>query len=189
MLVAAGCATKNPTVSMNINASQASSGAADAKNMAATAGFGLFEDTRADKSRIGVRHHLWGGETPYDVPGSKAGDVVSRVMSEFLKRKGWTKDAGGSPDVTFSGKILSFSADAESKVFSTEITAFTKVVVEATNNVDGSMVRMTVNGHGRQRVFWYDDEDMQALLGETLNKSLEELAGATKVEGRMIRLK
>ncbi|MDE3020211.1 MAG: hypothetical protein KGI53_14450 [Nitrospirota bacterium] len=153
-----------------------------------TVSVGDFEDSRPDKSRVGVRHHLWGGETTFVVPGGKPEDVFEKVMNEYLKRRGWNV-GGSNPSVTFSGSIASFQGDAESKVFNTEITVHTKVMVQGRNNADGSLVRMTITGDGTQRVFWFSPDDVQELLGEVLTSSLDKFSEVTKVENGQLRLK
>lgn len=180
----AGCASKS-TVTLNVQAAQDAGSAKKAERL--TVAVTDFEDTRPDKAKVGTRHHLWGGETQFNVPGGNPGDVVEKVMADYLARKGWR--AGSGPEVTFSGKVLNFSADADSKVFNTEITVKTKVVVQALNNADGSIVRMTLNGDGSQRVFWFDPEDVQNLLSEVLTASMDKLIESTKVENNTIRLK
>lgn len=184
LAVMAGCASKS-TVVLNVQATEDAASAKKADSL--TISVSDFEDTRPDKSKVGVRRHLWGGETQFTVPGGNPGDVVEKVMAEYLARKGWR--AGSGPDVTLSGKVLNFSADAESKVFNTEISVRTKVVVQATNNADGSIVRMTLNGDGTQRVFWFDPEDVQSLLSEVLTASMDKLIESTKVENKTLRLK
>lgn len=179
-----GCASKS-AVTLNVQAAQDAGSAKKADRL--TVAVTDFEDTRPAKGAVGSRRHLWGGETEFAVPGGNPGDVVEKVMADYLARKGWR--AGSGPDVTFSGKILNFSADAESKVFNTEITVRTKVVVQALNNADGSIVRMTLNGDGTQRVFWFDPEDVQTLLSEVLTASMDKLIESTRVDGNMLRLK
>jgi phosphoribosylformylglycinamidine (FGAM) synthase PurS component len=186
LLAMAGCATKG-TVNLDVQAVQPSSEAKGKKTDGLTVTVASFQDSRPDKNRLGVRRHFWGGETTFNVPGGKPSDVVAKVMTDYLKRKGWRVD--GSPDVTLSGKLLNFSVNAESRFAQTEITVRTKLVVEGTNKADGSIVRMTLNGDGTQKVFWFDPEDAQELASEVLSDSLEKLLMNTKVENNLLRLK
>lgn len=183
LMAMVGCATKE-TVTLTI---QAGSGAAKkADNL--TVSVKDFEDSRPDKSRVGVRHHLWGGETTFVVPGGKPEDVVEKIMSDYFKRRGWTV-GGNEPNVTISGSLASFQGDADSKVFNTEIAVHAKVAIQGRNNADGSTVRMTITGDGTQRVFWFSPDDVQDLLGEVLTASLDKFVEATKVENGQLRLK
>jgi len=183
LMAMAGCATKE-TVTLNVQAMPGATKKADSL----TVSVANFEDTRADKSQVGVRHHLWGGETTFVVPGGKPEDVLETIMSDYFKRRGWTV-GGGSPNVTFSGSLASFQGDAESKVFNTEITVHTRVAIQGRNNADGSLVRMTIIGDGTQRVFWFSPDDVQDLLGEALTASLDKFVEVTKVENGQLRLK
>lgn len=190
----AGCATKE-TATLNVQTMSASD--ASAQRDGVSVAVASFEDARPEKSRLGVRHHLWGGETTFTVPGGKPGDLVARVMADYLKQKGWraqTVSVGSSDaDVLISGKLLDFSVDADSGVGRTEITAKTKLVIEATNKADGSIVRMTLNGDGVEKVFWFEPEDAQQLVSEVLAESLDKLVQNTKVEekkgAKVVRLK
>jgi len=186
LLALAGCATKG-AVNLDLQAVPSSSEAPQKKADSLTGTVASFEDARPEKDRLGVRHHLWGGETTFNVPGGKPGDVVAKVMADYLKRKGWRVE--GSPDVTFSGKLLNLSVNAESRFAHTEITVRTKLVVEGTNKADGSIVRMTLNGDGMQKVFWFDPEDAQELASEVLTDSLDKLLMNTKVDNNLLRLK
>ncbi|MGH7427751.1 MAG: hypothetical protein ACREJ4_05265, partial [Candidatus Methylomirabilaceae bacterium] len=76
-----------------------------------------------------------------------------------------------------------------SRVFSTKITATTKMAIQARNTADGSVVRMTLSGEGSQNVFWFDPEDAQRLINDILTDSLEKLLTNTKVENNLLRLK
>jgi hypothetical protein len=190
-----GCATKE-TATLNVQAVPGQETLAQKDSVSAA--MAAFEDARPEKGRLGVRHHLWGGETTFNVSGGKPGDVIARVMADYLKQKGWRVDmakADGSStaDILISGKVLDFSVDADSKVGRTEITAKTKVVIEAMNRGDGSIVRMTLNGDGTQKVVWFDPEDAQVLISEVLTESLEKLVQNTKVEEKngtkVLRLK
>jgi hypothetical protein len=192
----AGCATKE-TATLNIQAVQGPGMSVPKSGLSATVG--SFEDARPEKGPVGVRHHLWGGETTFNVPGGKPGDVVARVMADYLRQKGWrvelAKDgaSAANADILISGKVLDFSVDADSKVGRTEITVKTKIIAEATNKADGSIVRMTLNGDGSQKVVWFDPEDAQELASEVLTESLEKLVQNTKVDEKdgtkILRLK
>ncbi|MBI5410600.1 MAG: hypothetical protein HZA21_01260 [Nitrospirae bacterium] len=185
LLALAGCATKG-AVNLDLQVVQPAE-AKSKKVDGLIVTVASFEDSRPEKSRLGVRRHLWGGETTFDVPGGKPGDVVAKVLTDYLKRKGWRVD--GSPDVSFSGKLLNLSVNAESHFGQTDITVKSKMVVEGTNKADGSIVRMTLNGDGTQKVFWFDPEDAQELASEVLSDSLEKLLANTKVENNLLRLK
>jgi uncharacterized lipoprotein YajG len=176
LLAMAGCATKE-TVTLTVQGGPGAVKKADSLSVSVQD----FEDTRADKTKVGVRHHLWGGETTFLVAGGKPEDVLEKVMADYFKRRGWTV-GGGNPSVSFSGSLSSFQGDAESKVFN-------KVAIQGRNNADGSLVRMTITGDGAQRVFWFSPDDVQDLLGEVLTASLDKFVEVTKVENGQLRLK
>jgi uncharacterized lipoprotein YajG len=156
-----------------------------------------FEDARPEQGRIGSRSHLWGGQSYFDVPGGKPSEVIADAVADYLKSKGWKARMVKSPeaaarekaDVLLTGKVQGLAVDAESKFARTNITAKTKLAVQGQNVSDGSVVRMTLNGAGSQRVFWFNPEDAQKLLNEVLSESLEKLVLDTKFEDHTLRLK
>ena len=48
-----------------------------------------FEDRRLDWSRLGLRTHLWGGVTNFNVAGVRLGDVIAQILADRLKARGW----------------------------------------------------------------------------------------------------
>ncbi len=203
MLSLAGCGGKGEVITLDLQAMKPSPEAGEGK-MDGTAGdtsvkgaglsvaVGGFEDGRTEAKRLGARQHLWGGESYFDVPDSKPGPVVAQVVADYLKLKGWKASPamdGGTADILLSGKLLDFSANAESKVFRTNITVKTRMTVEAKNAKDGSTVRMTLTGDGSESVFWFEQEDVQGLLNEILAQNFEKLLANTKVDNGLLRLK
>lgn len=197
LMALAGCAGKGEVVTLDIRATPPATEAMAKTSDGVRVAVAAFEDARPETKRLGTRTHLWGGETYFDVPGGKSADVVAPVIAEYLKQKGWRAEVvkagsasgAGSPDVMLTGKLLDFSVNAKSRVFSTKITATTKMAIQAKNTADGSVVRMTLNGEGTQGVFWFEPEDAQSLMNDILTDSLEKLLTATKVENNLLRLK
>lgn len=151
-----------------------------------------FEDGRTYHTGLGVRTHLWGGVSYFDVAGGNPADAVAQALAEYLTAKGWHVLKQGirdGADVVFAGKIQEFFIHAKSRVGFTEMTTKTKLTIQATNTADGSVIRMTLNGTGSEDVFWFDLEDMQELVNEVLTDSFGKLTQDTTVENRMLRLK
>lgn len=187
----AGCAGKGESMAVDLRAAvpaPPSGGPSDQLTVAVAA----FDDTALPKGRLGSRSHLWGGTSYFDLAGGRPGEVIARVVANTLKQRGWrVQEAGtdGTAQVTISGKILELSVNAKSSFGSTDIRAVSKLAVEAVNHADGSKVRMTVGGEGSQSVFWFEPEDAQGLLSETVAGSLNKLITNTKVEDGLLRLK
>jgi uncharacterized lipoprotein YajG len=150
------------------------------------------EDGRSHKTGLGVRTHLWGGVSYFDVPEGNPADAVAQALIDYLTAKGWqvtkrgTGDAGA--DVVLTGQILDLSVQAKSRVGFTEITTKTKLALQAQNVADGSTIRMTLNGSGADDVFWFDSEDAQALVNDVLTDSFGKLVQDTKIENKSLRL-
>ncbi len=191
-LALVGCGGNGESVLMNLQA--AAPTAAPAKSATdLTVAVATFDDSAlTGQKRLGSRSHLWGGTSYFDLAEGKPGEVVAKLVADGLKQRGWhveSAGADGKAQTTISGKILELSVNANSSFGSTNITSATKVVVEAVNAADGSKVRMTLSGAGAQTVVWFEPEDAQALLGETVTESLEKLIANTKVENSALRLK
>jgi len=198
LLAVTGCAGKGEVVMLNLHAVPPA-GAPKVEIPANTiVVVADFEDGRPNKQRVGARLHQAGGETVFNVPDGKVGAVVAQVVADYLKKRGWRVEsarpvAGTSPDngpqVTISGKIVDLSTNAASAFGSTKITASAKIIIEAMNAEDGSIVRMTLSGAGTQTVAVFDPEDAADLLSEALSDSLEKFVTETKIEKKMLRLK
>lgn len=156
-----------------------------------------FEDLRPERSHLGVRTHLWGGVTHFNVMGGKAGDVVAQVVADHLKQKGWrvwvrrhgSPTPEGDPNVILTGQVQEFSAHAKSRFFSTKLTARSKLTVLARNAVDGSTISMNLEGISTDSVFWFEPKDVQELVNQTLKETLDKLTADTTVEKRALRLR
>jgi hypothetical protein len=184
------------------------------KSRAVSIGVVPFEDARPDTARLGLRRHLGGGESYFHVADGKIGEMVANAVAEFLRQRGWRAEVIAQPpsspkvstltsesgvtkpastlsghDVTLGGKIMELSATADSRFMKTNISVTSKLLVQGLNASDGSTVRMTLNGGGEQTVFWFDAEDVQAMLNDVLAESLMKLDGDMKVEDKVLRLK
>ncbi len=192
LIALAGCAGTGEVIPLQVHPLGNGSGPASKPAATVRVAVGPIEDGRPHKTGLGVRTHLWGGVSYFDVPGGNPGDVVGKALSDYLTAKGWQVTTGGSgdaADVVLTGKILDLGVHAKSRVGYTEITANTKLAVQAKNAADGSMVRMTLNGSGADDEFWFDTEDVEALVNDVLTDSFGKLIQDTTIENRMLRLK
>ena len=198
LVVLTGCAGKGEVVTLNLQAVPP----ADAPKVQLPADTIIvvsdFEDARSDKQRVGARSHRGGGETVFNVPEGNVGAAVGRVVTDYLRKRGWRVESakpvsGTGPDngphVTISGKVLELLVNAASSFGSTQITSSSKTVIEALNAEDGSIARMALNAAGTHTVAWFDTEDAEALLSESLSNSLEKFVRETKVEKKILRFK
>jgi len=152
---------------------------------------GEFVDGRKSQTGLGVRTHLWGGVSYFDVPGNNPSDTVARLLTDYLTGKGWNVLKQGSAeraDVVLTGTLLELFVHAKSRVGLTEMRTKTKVAIQAKNLSDDSIVRMTLNGTGAEDVFWFDREDLEKVVNEVLADSFSKLVQDTTVVNRMLRL-
>lgn len=158
-----------------------------------------FDDRRTEKSRVGMRTHLWGGVTYFNVAGERPGAVVAQALADRLKSRGWrdrpwnvklapSKGAGGDDaDIIITGEVHDFSANAKSRVFSTPIKASSKLTIQARNVADGSTTTRSIEGAQTQTVFWFNERDVQDLMTATLKDALDRFVMDTTIEQRAVR--
>jgi hypothetical protein len=187
-----GCAGTGEVIPLQLHPVPAGAEKMTKPAAAVRVALGSFEDGRTYHTGLGVRTHLWGGVSYFDVPGGNPADAVAQALTEYLKAKGWQMVKPGSregADVVFAGKIQEFFVRAKSRIGFTEMTTRTKLAIQATNMADGSVIRMTLNGTGSEDVFWFDPEDMQDVVNEVLTDSFGKLIQDTTVENKQLRLK
>ena len=159
-----------------------------------------FEDRRQEKNRLGLRTHLWGGVSYFNVAGERPGDVIAQALADRLKTRGWKDRAwtvlvassGGmtnqkDADIVISGQLLDFSANAKSRLFSTVVTTSSKMVITAKNVGDQSSTIRGVEGAQRDTVVWFCEDDVQQLLAATLKDGIDRYLADTTIEHKSLR--
>jgi hypothetical protein len=192
LVMIVGCTGTGEVIPIHLRATQAAAERAAAPAAPLRVAIGAFEDGRQHQTGLGVRTHLWGGVSYFDVPGSKPADAVAHALTEYLTAKGWQVVKPGTSegaDVAIVGKLQEFIVHAKSRVGFTEVTVKTKLALQATNSAEGSVVRMVLNGSGSEDVFWFDPEDVQGLVNDVFSDSFGKLLQETTVVNRMLRLK
>lgn len=193
LIALAGCAGTGEVVLLQIHPIVTGSEGAVKQRAALRVALGSIEDGRSYKTGLGVRTHLWGGVSYFDVPGGNPADIVAQALTDYLTAKGWQVvkrgpgDAGA--DVVLTGRILDLSVHAKSQVGFTGVTTKMKLALQAQNVADGSTIRMTLNGSGDDEIFWFDPEDAQALVNDVLTDSFGKLVQDTRIENKQLRLK
>ena len=158
-----------------------------------------FEDRRADKHRIGMRTHLWGGVTNFNVTGEKPGEVYAQALADRLRGSGWldrswdvrVAPAGSTPnaDIVISGQIFEFSANAKSRMFSTYLTTSNKLTISARNNVDHSSTSRSLESAQSDTVVWFSEDDVERLVVATIKDTIDRYLADTTLSQRALRPK
>ena len=159
-----------------------------------------FEDRRLENNWLGVRTHLWGGVTYFNVVGERPGDVIAQSLADRLKTRGWKGRAWtvrmasngavaslNDTDIVISGRLLDFSANAKSRFFSTVVNTNSKMVITARNLADQSTTIRTVEGAERDTVFWFNEADVQQLLASTLKDCIDRYIDDTTIDQKALR--
>lgn len=194
IIFATGCAGKGERIDLKIPIANGTNEKVVAMSSAIVAIL-PFEDNRTDRSHLGTRHHLWGGESHFSLPiDTLLGDATAQAFADYLKRKGWNSTVAKSngavgADMTITGKLVDVGVDAKSGIGQTTLNAKSRLVVLVKNHADGSQVRETLTSTGSNQVFWFDPEDAQELLNELYNKNFEKFMTDTKLDGKILNLR
>jgi hypothetical protein len=193
IILATGCTGKGERIDLKVPIASG----ADEKVVtisSATIAIQPFEDNRTDRSHLGTRHHLWGGESHFSLPSGTLGEATAQAFADFLNGKGWNatvakgNEAAGA-NMTITGKLVDVGVDAKSGIGQTTLNAKSRMVVQVKNYADGSQVRETLTSAGTNQVFWFDPEDAQELLNELYNKNFEKFVADTKLDGKILKLR
>jgi len=191
--LATGCAGKGERIDIDVPVASVA-GEKVAAMSSPTVAIQPFEDHRADRSHLGVRHHLWGGESHFSLSSGTLSEATAEAFADYLKGKGWNVTvAKGNrttgADLTITGILIDVGVDAESGIGQTTLNAKSRMAVEVQNHADGSQVRETLTSAGSNQVFWFDSEDAQELLNELYNKNFEKFVKDTKLDGKILKLR
>jgi hypothetical protein len=192
VILATGCAGKGERIDLKVPVASEAEGKVVAMSPA-TVSIEPFEDDRTDRSHLGTRYHLWGGESHFSLPHGTLGEATAQAFADYLKGKGWNAtvakgNRAAGADMTITGRLIDVGVDAKSGIGQTTLHAKNRMVVQVQNHTDGSQVRETLTGAGANQVFWFDPEDAQELLNELYKKNFEKFVTDTKLEGRILKL-
>ena len=200
LLMGTGCGGTGKTVYLDVQQKQAAAQYQYMEPEPVRIVIESFEDRRREKSRLGLRTHLWGGVTYFNVAGERPGDVIAQALADRLKTRGWkdrpwtvrVASSGvvtnlNDADIIISGQLLDFSANAKSRPFSTVVTTSSKMVITARNIVDQSSTTRTVEGEQRETVGWFSEADVQQLLAATLKDGIDRYLAETMIEQKTLR--
>jgi len=198
LLMGAGCGGTGKTVYLDVQPKQAAAQYLEPEPVRIV--IESFEDRRLEKNRLGLRTHLWGGVTYFNVAGERPGDVIAQALVDRLKTRGWKDRAwtvrvasGGvvtnlnDADIVISGQLLDFSANAKSRPFSTVMNTSSKMVITARNLGDQSSTTRTVEGAQRDTVGWFSEADVQQLMAATLKDGIDRYLADTTIEQKALR--
>ena len=156
-----------------------------------------LEDQRANKTHVGVRSHLGGGVTFFDVVGGNPVDVIAHALVNRLQSRGWDGRAwkvsfgqGGAAadaDIVISGVVEEFSANAKSRAFSTVINAKSRIQLQAKNAADDSTTIRNIENARARTVVWFDEEDVRDLLSELITDGIDRLIADTRIADKALR--
>ena len=198
MLMAAGCGGTGKTFFLDLQQKESAAQYQEPEPVRIV--IEPFEDRRLERSRLGLRTHLWGGVTYFNVAGERPGEAVAQALADRLKTRGWkdrpwtvrmassgTVTNQNDTDILISGQLIDFSANAKSRLFSTVINTSSKLVITARNVGDQSSTTRGVEGAQRDTVVWFSEEDVQHLLSATLKDGIDRYLDDTMIAQKALR--
>lgn len=198
LLMGASCGGSGKTFYLDLQQKQAAAQYMEAEPVRIV--IETFEDRRLEKNRLGMRTHLWGGVTYFNVAGERPGDVIAQALADRLQTRGWKDRAWtvrvasratvtnlNDADIIISGQLLDFSANAKSRLFSTVVNTSSKMVITARNIGDQSATIRSVEGAQRDTVVWFSDDDVQQLMAATLKDGIDRYLADTTIEQKALR--
>jgi hypothetical protein len=193
ILLATGCAGKGERIDLKVPIAHGVNEKV-ATMSSATVSILPFEDNRPNRSHLGTRYHLWGGESHFDLSSGTLGESTAQAFADYLKERGWNASVAkgnGAPgvDVTITGQLVDIAVDARSGVGQTDLNGKNRLIIFVKNHADGSQVRETLTSTGTDQVFWFDPEDAQDLLNELYNKNFEKFITDTTLDGKLLKLR
>jgi hypothetical protein len=194
-MISAGCGGSGETVHVNVLPPQEPVHQAEPEGLKII--IEPFEDRRADKHRIGIRTHLWGGVTNFNVLGERPGDVYAQALADRLRGSGWldrswdvrVAPAGSTQnaDIVISGQLFEFAANAKSRMFSTYITTSNKLTITARSNADRSITSRSLESAQSDTVVWFSEDDVQRLVTATIKDTIDRYLADTTISQRAVR--
>lgn len=153
-----------------------------------------FDDQRPTQVHLGQRDHFWGGESYFDLPSGSVSRASALALVDYLNRRGWRASMATTPgaddaDVTITGTVTDLSVNAKSGFMHTDISAKNSLSFQIKNHRDGTVVRERVSGSATDQVFWFDQEDAQALFSELLESNFQKFMTDVHIDGRAVRLR
>ncbi|MCS6897220.1 MAG: hypothetical protein NZM29_04540, partial [Nitrospira sp.] len=135
--------------------------------------------------------------THFDVTGGRPAELIAQMLAHRLQTKGWgdrpwnvrleQSPSSNDADIVITGEVEEFSANAKSRLFSTVIETKQRLVVQAKNRADNSSTTRMIEGARTRTVFWFEDEDVQELLMDTINDGIDRFIADTKIAQNGLR--
>ena len=198
LLIGTGCRGTGATVYMDLQQKHAAAQFTEPEPVRIV--IEPFEDRRSEKGRLGLRTHLWGGVTYFDVVGGRPGDVMAQALADRLKTRGWKDRAWDvrvassgtvtnqdDADIIISGQLHDVSANAKSRLFSTVVTTSSKLVIDAKNIGDQSSTTKSIESAQRETLFWLSQDDVQQLLAITLKDGIDRYLADTTIDRKTLK--
>ena len=202
LLILLGCSGKGDVIPMNLNPKPSTESNGTSVVVKPMPGPRVtvipFEDGRGDRSKVGTRTSMWGGESNFNLSNGSAGEATAQALADYLKGRGWQAQYAKSdppatengPDIVLSGKILDLAVEARKGFVLTDIEAKSKLVIQAKNRQDdSSLTRTDAHAGSHDNVFWFEPQDGEQILSEVLEKNFERFVVNTKFEDRAIRFR
>ena len=115
----------------------------------------------------------------FTVEGGYLDRATAKALSEYLKTFGWQirmVDEGSTtfPKIVVTGEIIEMQVNASSNLFSTHVTASVILLVNEEDRITGKRSSARLTGSGSRNVLWFDPEDAESLLKDSLTDAFHQ---------------
>jgi len=191
-----GCAGRGEMVMLDPGSLRLDEGETAANGVRGSVLIVPFDDERSEKGRIGKRVHAGGGHTYYTVFDDNPGRLIAQFLADYLTQKGWQASvtmARSEPEakdtMIVTGQVCEFSADAESRPTSTDISVKMLVALQSRNDARGTTGRMILQGSRLNKVAVFSDRHMEDALRQMVKESLDRLVADATIENGVFQVK
>lgn len=182
-----GCQGSGEAVTLRIQEMQSDLGV---KGSALTIAVSPFEDQRPSTDHLGLRIHLGGGKTYFDLMDGHFASHVTRSFLEFLNASGFSAspaEGTESPDVRIDAVVKTFDVKATDRLLVSSLEVDTTMEFTIHNSTDGSTVRVTIGAGGAYEKMLFEQENLEALISDVLKEGFVQLLEETEIQGKTLR--
>lgn len=140
-----------------------------------------FKDSRRETAFLGMRSSRWGiwDSCIFSIEGGDLGKATAKALSRHLESSGWRirmidEEDTTLPKVVVTGEIIEMQVNASSTLFSTHVTASVILLLNEEDRTTGKRSSARLIGSGSRNVLWFDPEDAEFLLKDSLTEAFRQ---------------
>ncbi|MGE0274575.1 MAG: hypothetical protein AB7G68_08520 [Nitrospiraceae bacterium] len=151
-------------------------------------GIAEFRDSRRETVFLGMKTGRWGfwDSCIFTVKGGNVGRATADALSHYFRKAGrqTAMVQNGEPvtPVLITGEIIEMRIDGTSGLVSTHLTAHIILLLTQENHITGQTLSVKLTGSDSRNVVWFDPEDAEAVLANSLTDAFQRWLSGTETE-------